>query len=236
MLRCRQVGPYSVLAAAPAYLCSGPVYAPYRIAAVVLAVVWVAGLAVAIALLLLWLRFTDSLSKTPAVSRFGVLYEAYRPGCFWWEAVVMARRTLLTALTLIEDTATSFVFLTAACVAIAVLQTYVQPFRQQIENSVDYFSLALLVMVAVINLFAVVSSGYAAEAAIYTADVLAGAGAFFLLLFALYMSRGSIVAAVAALRKRITNVGGAVLQGVKEEKAPLEVALLGPKGDDNDGV
>ena len=235
MLRCRQVGPYSVLAAAPAYLCSGPVYAPYRIAAVVLAVVWVAGLAVATALLLLWLRFTDSLSKTPAVSRFGVLYEAYRPGCFWWEVVVMARRTLLTALTLIDDTATSFVFLSAACLVIAALQTYVKPFRQKIENRVDYFSLVLLVMVAMVNLFAVLSAGYAAAAAIYTADALAGAGAVLLLLYAVYMSRASIAEAVSTARARASSFA-LLLSGAKAKKTPLELALLEPKGDDNDRV
>lgn len=147
----------------------------------------------------------------------------------------MARRTLLTALTLIEDTATSFVYLTAACLIIAVLQAYVKPFRQEIENRVDFFGLELLVMLSVVNLYAVVSSGYAAAAAIYIADVIAGAGAVFLLLYALYMSRDSIMAAVSTVRARAASFGS-LLSGAKAKKAPLELALLEPKSRDSDGV
>ena len=56
----------------------GSVYAPYRVAAVVLAVVWVAGLA-AVTTVLLWLRFAGRLADQDITARFGVLYEAYRP-------------------------------------------------------------------------------------------------------------------------------------------------------------
>ena len=226
MLRCRQVGPYSVLAAAPAYLCSGLVYAPYRIAALVLAVMWVAGLAAVATVVLLWLRFTNNLSQQPLSARFGVLYEAYRPECFWWEVTVMARRTLVTALTLIDDPALSFLVRTALCISITAMQAYVKPYRQEIENRAEYLSLVLLAWVAVCNLFAVQSSGYAASAAIYTADVLAGSGALLLLVYALYMARSSIVAAVGVVRARAASFGSLLSGGVAKQTSSLEMALL----------
>ena len=73
------------------------------------------------------------------------------------------------------------------------------------------------------------SSGYVAFAAVYVADVRAGTGAAFLLLYALYMSRGSSVAAVSAVHGRVTSFVAA--RGSNTETVGLQVALLEPKDD-----
>ena len=111
------------------------------------------------------------------------------------EVVVMARRTLLTALTLIDDTAGNCVSVSGVRVAIAATQITVAILRQA-ESRVDFSSLVVLVCIAVLGLFAVQSGGAAAEVAVYAADVLAGAGAVLLLLYALFMSRSSIASAL----------------------------------------
>ena len=119
----------------------------------------VAGIAVSTALLFVFLKVTKRLSSPIVLARVGVLYEAYQPDRYWWEVVVMARRTLLTTLTLITHTADSYVSLVCVCIVISAVQYYTKPFRHRLENRVDFASLSLLTVIASYSIFTLAETG-----------------------------------------------------------------------------
>ena len=141
----------------------------------------------------------------------------------------MARRTRCDFDT-IEDTATSFVFLSAVCVVIAGLQINFKPFGTDIENRFDYFSLSALAVIAIVSLFAVMSQQQSTiAAAVYTADAIAAIVSVLLLLYALYMARGNIVAALRVARARFAGSDKSITTGGLEQQHTLESRLLDEK-------
>ena len=95
--------------------------------------------------------------------------------------------------------------LNLACVVVAAVQVNMKPLRSSLENRMDYCSLVALACIAIISLFALLSSGATATAAVYASDVLAAAMAVLLLLYALAMARENVVSAVRAIWGRLTG-------------------------------
>eukprot|EP00698_Gefionella_okellyi_P017173 TRINITY_DN4984_c0_g1_i1.p1 TRINITY_DN4984_c0_g1~~TRINITY_DN4984_c0_g1_i1.p1 ORF type:complete len:1463 (-),score=381.60 TRINITY_DN4984_c0_g1_i1:133-4035(-) len=149
MLNCRTIGDYHVISTQPAHLCNGSVYQPYFIVSVIVSIVVVVGAPVLLAILLL--RYQRRLQDDDVRARYGYVYEAYSARCYWWEVVVLVRRTAVTALTLITATAVRNYALWMACVCIFGVQMIFSPDLSAVDNAIDLFALLSLVVLAATN-------------------------------------------------------------------------------------
>lgn len=151
VLTCRSVasGAYSVVSAAPGYSCTSTVYHSYFAAAVVIAVVYLAGLPSALAAVLF--AYRKRLTDSRYQDTFGYTFQCYRPQLFFWEVVVLARRAVMIVLGIVLDPNTKQLLLAFASLAFLVLHYAAWPHNTLLENGVEAVSLALLTLIAVVE-------------------------------------------------------------------------------------
>ena len=151
MLDCRQVGPFKVLRHAPAYLCSGSVYAVYK--AISIAVICCITCAIPIALFILWLRVRRDADKT---LKFAIFYGPYQTRYGWFASVNLLRRLMLIALLLIPDGANAIRVLCQAlwCVALFGSQLLFRPSVSRMVSIGEQLSLFSVMVIAVMSMAA----------------------------------------------------------------------------------
>jgi len=95
-------------------------------------------------------KHRSSLGSDPAIAtRLGFLYGPYRPGCFWWEYVVILRRLVLAlAITLVPFTQQQLesAIVMAVLVVSVALQHAFEPFATRLENRLEMLSLYTLLL------------------------------------------------------------------------------------------
>ncbi len=79
-------------------------------------------------------------------------YRASEGGTQYWECVMMIRRLLLSATTLIPNSMIQLVVCLALCTIFLLHHAHVKPFQHSVSNKAETFSLTLLIGIAGINL------------------------------------------------------------------------------------
>jgi len=157
VLNCRPVGQYTVLVNAPAISCNSSAYILYRNIAIAVVVTVTAG--VPLLLLILLIRWRHNIAAKQR--GWGYIFEAYRVPMFWWQVVELARRSGLSALTLIIDTGARSFALFLSCIVIYVLQHIIRPIADKHGNSMELISLGVLAVIAGTNASSLFSTSYA---------------------------------------------------------------------------
>jgi hypothetical protein len=135
-----------VIRSEPSLSCSGPEYQALRPFFYILVIFL--GLTPSVALVALIYRRNHLLE--PGYSRrFGIIFECYRPSTFFWEFVLLARRTLLVGCAvLIPDHFVRFSTLVIIGVSFLILHLVTQPFIHNHENWFEMLFLAVLCLVS----------------------------------------------------------------------------------------
>jgi hypothetical protein len=198
MLWPRQIGAFTVLAAAPAQVFLSAQHRPFFALATVLAVLFVLGFP--LVLLVAVIRNRRRIGHSAVVALLGFVYEAYRPSVYWWEVVVLVRRMVIAAVGTAMVGNARALGLTMLCIAFAVSQMYVQPMHSAMENASEVTGLGMLIVLATLPSFIASSLSLA-----LISDALTGATALVMLSVAVWMARDTLrggVRAVATLVSR----------------------------------
>eukprot|EP00698_Gefionella_okellyi_P005174 TRINITY_DN1473_c0_g1_i4.p1 TRINITY_DN1473_c0_g1~~TRINITY_DN1473_c0_g1_i4.p1 ORF type:complete len:899 (-),score=212.63 TRINITY_DN1473_c0_g1_i4:234-2930(-) len=124
-----------------------PQYAGILAAGVIALLVYTIGVPTVVFGLLVHARYTGDLQSDDNMRRLGFVYGCYRPAAFFWEAVLILRRLLLTfALTLVPFTSSelSVVIIGVVLLLSIAAQHTVQPFASVLENRLEQLVLYVL--------------------------------------------------------------------------------------------
>jgi len=147
MLFCRHIGDYYVISAAPAYLCSGPSYTPWLVGAIIIVAVFIIGTPATLTALMIYRR-KAAVDEKQFVTRFGYLYEAYRPGFVWWEVLYFIRRSVFVAVgRIIQEDIRTFT-IAILCLIVYIAHVRVRPYTTNLDNFVEEVVLAALTTIA----------------------------------------------------------------------------------------
>jgi hypothetical protein len=133
--------------------CTDEKYTRWQVVVILLLCLDVIAIPVGIIALLLKNRASlFPLDNNRFARRFGVLYEQYTPRSFFWEVVVLLRRTILIVLQIFLTRAPQWKFMGFIVLCLLSLLTHVMvhPFQNPLDNKLEAYSLSLLVIVAAI--------------------------------------------------------------------------------------
>lgn len=148
--KCIEVSDFAkVLASDPSISCTSSTYLSVRAFMIFLVVIVVIGFPLAAFIWLSWMHWHRDieLHSELNLSRFGILFDSYKPKFYFWEVVVLARRSLLISFTAaIGNTRRNEMFLgmTLANIFIFTTHVYVEPFDDPIINYGESISLIFL--------------------------------------------------------------------------------------------
>jgi hypothetical protein len=85
-------------------------------------------------------------------SRYGLLYEPYRSGAYWWEPYSVMRRMVIAACSVVFGTVIPLrnIGIVLVCLLILIAHLYVRPFRDELDNRMETTSLTILSLIAII--------------------------------------------------------------------------------------
>jgi hypothetical protein len=143
---CMDSGNGYVVRSEPSLSCSGPEYLALRPFFYILATFL--GLTPIVSLAFLLFR-RNHLLEPKYSRRFGIIYECYRPSTFFWEFILLARRTLLIGCAvLIPDHFGRYSALVIVGLAFLIVHMLTQPFVHDYENWFEMILLAVLCVVS----------------------------------------------------------------------------------------
>lgn len=112
-------------------------------------------------------HFKGKLSQADV--RYGVLYEMYKPGFFFWKIIELLRRSVLIATFVFinKSAITRGLTLSGTCFIILVAQALAWPYRRKLENSLETLSTFILSVIAIASIWHKKDSTGAAAAIIW---------------------------------------------------------------------
>eukprot|EP00042_Codosiga_hollandica_P059611 m.919992 g.919992 ORF g.919992 m.919992 type:complete len:831 (+) comp60686_c0_seq1:639-3131(+) len=138
----------SLLQEYPDVPCSGSTYSHFRGIAVAILVVLTFGFPLVLGVFLVMKR--KKLHEPEVISRWGIFYEQYSAGLWWWPLQEYARRLLLVlGFVFIEDYTDKYYFVAVVSVFILVAHAFFLPFELGADNVLETVSLAVLTYAAV---------------------------------------------------------------------------------------
>lgn len=149
---CVRVGAAEVLWVLPSVDCSAPSYKTWR-AAMAFCVAAVALLPVTIALGLVWAKRTGTFGSERFQRRFGAMLSGFREGAFYFEAVALGRRLLLSSVSVALWHSAVVRVLTLGCVfaLLLVLQFVLRPYSTDRANALESLSLLAALLLAMLQ-------------------------------------------------------------------------------------
>lgn len=163
-LRCVEVADTWVVQSSPTINCDDVEYKQWRIYIFALVVTVVLGVPVGVALFLFRHRrdiivaYDDSGVRlkphTDVVRRFGILFGSYRRGAFWWQVVILLRRTSTVLILTYCEPAWGWTYVGLGllhCVSL-LIQIRTRPFILHHNNTFEAILLSLIVLIAYIIL------------------------------------------------------------------------------------
>lgn len=158
-LYCVDVGPSRVLFAAPTVDCRSSDYRAYLVPVIMALILFVAGFPMAVTALL-WrnketLFVPDGTQLPTSISGFLVrwspLVKAYQPRAWFWQPLVLFRRTcfVLTSVLLVQQPHVRFMSFTFLNFGSLLLHEYARPYHAEALNRLETLSYVLLVCVSV---------------------------------------------------------------------------------------
>ena len=118
---------------------------------VVFFVIYAVGIPILISFVLFWNR--RHLHRKTITKTIGFVFEAYKPGFYWWECISFARRFLLLALvSFLEPTSTASVLsILLILIFMFIAQVWLNPFHKPLENWMEITAISSLIVIHVAN-------------------------------------------------------------------------------------
>ena len=96
-------------------------------------------------------------SRSSFKAGYGILFEAFASSTFWWQCLILLRRAILAAVSIIEATNVRFLIFTLATFAFFLLHSQFKPYRDGRLNQLE--AMALIVH----TILAAILTGFAAS-------------------------------------------------------------------------
>jgi hypothetical protein len=149
-LRCEDItDDTSVIFSAPAIRCESSEYKSMTILIICVLAIVVIGFPLVLLAFLCHAHRNDKLGSTKFAGRIGMLYEAYNAKHYWWESMVLFRRSILIALlSLLDlDRASLFTVLCLGNLVFLVIHLIFAPYRANRDNNLETGFMAMLVVI-----------------------------------------------------------------------------------------
>lgn len=146
---CVDIGTARVMVSSPAVDCNSAAYDSLFPLMVIILLITLA-FPVAIAVFLCLHRAGIRSEKADHVAKWSILFQMYKPQCFFWHCVVLLRRLIYTACTTIHDVRNrglAFGLVTLVCIG---LHHHAEPYKDRVSNRLEISSLLLHGMLAVL--------------------------------------------------------------------------------------
>lgn len=145
-LNCVAVGDQSLIATVPAIDCHSDDYRAFRIFLLTLLILLVIGSPLVIFGFLLLNR--GNITNPRFRERFSILFEAFSPACYFWNSVVLVRRSALVAITLVPDYMTRNALFGFLTLLFLLVHLRAQPYGTPAANAAEGVSLVGHVCIA----------------------------------------------------------------------------------------